>query len=491
MDSTAGGDNPPRNIDAEQALLGAILVNNEAHDRVSRFLMPEHFFDPVHAGIYEVAAKLIAAGKQATPITLRTFFESAEPITPHLTVPQYLGRLAANATTIINAAEYAKLIIDLARRRTLLERSQELSDRARDPAAAVAELTSSAICDLEQIRATVEHDGWQVPDTALTERSREHIPEMPLEGFGASLAQLIEDAAEAVGAPRDYVGLAVLTGGAGLIGARRLVEIWEGWKEPGILWAALIGDPSTNKSPAIDPIRDALVRAEAKKLDEFMPLEDAFATEVATAKASRKAWERIVEIAVQDQSPVPPMPKEAQDPKKPVRPRQWIANATLEKLARLLAEQPGGLINFSDELAGLFGSFDRYRGEGGDRAFYLELYGGRPYRLDRVKDGSIDIPYMAVSLLGTIQPDRLNRLVLSGDNDGLASRFLFAWPTPRQKMRPRASPRRELLYEAIEALSQIGFDIPLSLPVSPTGVDLFQGWWQGKMMRTRLPRRGS
>ena len=52
-----------------------MLINNEAHDRVSSFLLPEHFFDPVHARIYEVAATLIGSGKQATPITLRTFFE--------------------------------------------------------------------------------------------------------------------------------------------------------------------------------------------------------------------------------------------------------------------------------------------------------------------------------------------------------------------------------------------------------------------------------
>ena len=102
---TADGGLPfrtaPHNIEAEQALLGAILVNNEAHDRVSGFLLPEHFFDPVHAEIYETAAKLIGAGKQATPVTLKTFFENAEPIDSDLTVPQYLGRLAASATTII------------------------------------------------------------------------------------------------------------------------------------------------------------------------------------------------------------------------------------------------------------------------------------------------------------------------------------------------------------------------------------------------------
>ena len=70
----------PHNLEAEQALLGAILVNNEAHDRVSGFLEPQHFYDPLHQQIYETAAKLIANGKQATPITLRTFFETAEPI---------------------------------------------------------------------------------------------------------------------------------------------------------------------------------------------------------------------------------------------------------------------------------------------------------------------------------------------------------------------------------------------------------------------------
>ena len=70
----------PHNLEAEQALLGAILVNNEAHDRVSGFLEPHHFYDPLHQQIYETPSKLIASGKQATPITLRTFFETAEPI---------------------------------------------------------------------------------------------------------------------------------------------------------------------------------------------------------------------------------------------------------------------------------------------------------------------------------------------------------------------------------------------------------------------------
>src|SRR5262249_1937286 len=110
----------PHNLEAEQALLGAILVNNEAHDRVSGFLEPHHFFDPLHQQIYETLATLIGVGKQATPITLKTFFESAEPIGSGLSVPAYLGHLAANATTIINVRDYARTVYDLATRRQLI-----------------------------------------------------------------------------------------------------------------------------------------------------------------------------------------------------------------------------------------------------------------------------------------------------------------------------------------------------------------------------------
>ncbi len=124
----------PHNLEAEQALLGAILVNNEALDRVSGFLQPGHFYDPLHARIYETLATLIHAGKTATPITVKTFFENAEPIDANTSVPQYLGRLAANATTIINAAEYGRTVYDLATRRALIIIGEDMVNGAYDSA---------------------------------------------------------------------------------------------------------------------------------------------------------------------------------------------------------------------------------------------------------------------------------------------------------------------------------------------------------------------
>ena len=122
---------PPHNLEAEQALLGAILVNNDACDRVSAFLKPDHFFEPVHARIYDVAATLIRAGKLASPITLKTYFESDATL-KDIGGAAYLARLAAAATTIINAEEYGRTVHELAQRRKLIGVGTDLVNDAFD-----------------------------------------------------------------------------------------------------------------------------------------------------------------------------------------------------------------------------------------------------------------------------------------------------------------------------------------------------------------------
>ncbi|GJE02090.1 replicative DNA helicase [Methylobacterium isbiliense] len=118
----------PHNIDAEQALLGAMLVNNDAYYRVSDFLLPEHFMEEVHRRIFEVAVSLIKAGKLASPITLKTYLGDAD--LGGLTVSQYLARLAAEATTVINAEHYGRTIYDLALRRRLITIGEDLVNGA-------------------------------------------------------------------------------------------------------------------------------------------------------------------------------------------------------------------------------------------------------------------------------------------------------------------------------------------------------------------------
>ena len=120
----------PHNVEAEQALLGALMVHNEAYDRVSDFLRPEHFYEEIHARIYENAGKMIHAGKIATAITLKNFLPDQD--LGGMTVAQYLVRLTQSATTIINAIEYGRVIYDLALRRNLITIGEDMVNLAFD-----------------------------------------------------------------------------------------------------------------------------------------------------------------------------------------------------------------------------------------------------------------------------------------------------------------------------------------------------------------------
>ena len=96
---------PPYNTDAEQALLGAILINNSAYARVSEFLAPEHFGYAVHGRIFAAIAKLIERGQIANPVTLKNLFDQDGALT-EMGGAQYLAQLVSSAVTIINTEDY-------------------------------------------------------------------------------------------------------------------------------------------------------------------------------------------------------------------------------------------------------------------------------------------------------------------------------------------------------------------------------------------------
>jgi replicative DNA helicase len=121
----------PNNIEAEQALLGAILINNDAYYRVSDFLKQSHFYEPLHRKIFEVAGELIRMGKSATPVTIKTFLP-ADAKVGDMSVAIYLARIAAEAVTVINASDYGRAIYDLATRRALITVGEDMVNIAYD-----------------------------------------------------------------------------------------------------------------------------------------------------------------------------------------------------------------------------------------------------------------------------------------------------------------------------------------------------------------------
>jgi len=126
---TAAYRTPPHNFEAEMALLGAILSNNRAYERVSEFLLPEHFADDRHGKIYEIAGLLINRGQIADPITLSAYFGQDKSL-DDIGGTQYIARLATSAVSIINAVDYAKAIHDLHLRRELINIGEDVVNDA-------------------------------------------------------------------------------------------------------------------------------------------------------------------------------------------------------------------------------------------------------------------------------------------------------------------------------------------------------------------------
>jgi replicative DNA helicase len=121
----------PHNTEAEQGLLGAILTNNKAYERVSEFLKAEHFYDPLHQRIFSAVDSLINQGRIADPVTLKGFFEK-DPDLGGVGAAAYLAELAAQVVSVVNAEHYGRAIHDLFLRRRLIDIGEETVNEAYD-----------------------------------------------------------------------------------------------------------------------------------------------------------------------------------------------------------------------------------------------------------------------------------------------------------------------------------------------------------------------
>jgi hypothetical protein len=186
------------------------------------------------------------------------------------------------------------------------------------------------------------------------------------------------------------------------------------------------------------------------------------------AKAAHDAWKDDVRTAQKKGGAAPPMPREEVLPE-PQAPRLRQNDVTIEKVAALLASAaPKGLLIVRDELVGWLGAMNQYHDAG--RAFWIEAYGGRPYRVERQKHLlPIDVPRLVVAAYGGTQPEKLSALLDEAD-DGLFSRLLWAWPEPIPFRLGRRSPEADWAIVAFDRLRQLDLASPLILGAPPRPV---------------------
>lgn len=294
-------------------------------------------------------------------------------------------------------------------------------------------------------------------------------PTFPVEALPPVLRAIVTEGAAAQGVDVAFWGVPLLGILAGCIGATRRVRITADWREPCVVWAALIAASGAGKSPPLrallKPVRDhdyELHQRSVVALQQYAADLDAWKASFSDGRRPR---------------PMPPPILAA-----------TIDDATMEAVAVRLADNPRGLLAAVDELAGWLNSMDKYRKGGGDEARWLSVHSATSFPIDRKGSASgparVYVRNPCVSIVGTIQPSIARRNLGSTDRraSGACARMLVAAPRlTAAELTDRAIPTHvhDNYARVIRSLLDLRLDDdgePVDVPLSETAFSRFRAW---------------
>ncbi len=340
-------------------------------------------------------------------------------------------------------------------------------------------------------------------------------PLPPVPPFDASLLpdavrDWCADASEGLQVPPDFTAIPAMVGLAGAIGRSVAVALRQNgrWYETPVLWGAIVGRPSSGKSPALSPTRRMLERLAEDERAKHEAETRAYEAREMVGRAAQANAKDAVRAALKrgDKDGAEAAAAAALfEDEPPSEPRIVVNDATIEKLGELLNANPRGLVQFRDELSGWLASLDR-EGREGDRAFWLECWNGQGgFTVDRIGRGTIRIEACAAWNLGGMQPGKLAEYVRGAvrggfADDGLMQRFQLAvypdapssWRYTDRAPNPAAEAKawrtfqylRGLTPEAIGAQSAPDCALPF-LRLDDEAQRLFRVWQTELMERLR------
>ena len=340
---------------------------------------------------------------------------------------------------------------------------------------------------------------------------------MPAEMIPEPLRAWVTDAAERLGVPNEFIAAPAICA-LGLVIGRQIgihPKAKDGWLEVSVLWCILIANPSYGKSPAVKEALSLLYLLVARAREEYLQEElertaeaEVLKAEIARLKNSLKSQKRSA-----DPQPIKTQLTDALLALKQldeVTERRYITNdATVEKLAELLIQNPRGIMDHADELLRLFKSLEK-TGREGDRQFFLEAWSGtNPFSVDRIGRGSIHVPALFIPICGTTQQGAMQAYIseaVEGGSgaDGLLQRFgpmLAPTAFPPVKVVDRtpdreAKNRVQAVFEYLDALDPQALiaeldpyrpDAVPSLRFTPEAQEAFYGWLHDLLTRIRSP----
>jgi hypothetical protein len=330
----------------------------------------------------------------------------------------------------------------------------------------------------------------------------------PVDTLPADFVVWIKSLAEEMQIQEDYLVATLFVALGSLIGRKRGLKLRKEnrWFEHPNLWGLLIGSPSMMKSPAMSAVLGQLEALADNAAKAHSISFKAYEKDQELWKIRNKACEEVYKKTIKEslEDKLKPQPQASikfhgEDCPIPPKKRRYKTNdSTTEKMGELLIENPQGLLLYRDEIAGWLNSFEK-NGREGDRQFFLEGWSGKvSFDVDRIGRGSLHIPALCISILGSIQPGPLAQYVSSAvhggcGDDGFIQRFqIIVWPDPKKtwELSKRcASPQIECsVQKSFERLNLLSFDPegnPILLLFTDDAQNIFDQWQETLEKRTR------
>jgi hypothetical protein len=316
-------------------------------------------------------------------------------------------------------------------------------------------------------------------------RSDASVLPFPLGALPEQLSRFVAEVADGLPAPPEFVALPGLVVLGAAIGSARMLEVRPGWFERPALYAAVVADPGSRKSPALALAQRPLEVRDRELAEIYRGEVDAHRAGAAMYEVNLAIWKEAKRKAAAGRATDPgemPVP-----PEEPILRQVSTSDATIEALAVLLSHNPRGIVFVRDELAAWARAMNQYRGGiGADRQAWLSLWNGARTTINRKSQREplvIERPF--VSVVGCLPPDVLSELSDErGRDDGFVHRILFSFPDPvRLRWTESTVGDGALegyidLYQRLAALQPQLDDQPLIVRFTPSGRSAFAGWAQ-------------
>lgn len=406
MKLDVSGRLPAHNIEAEQGLLGSLLLDNDTIPEVRRILAGEEdFYRDAHQILYRAVCDLHDAGRPVDAITVVEELRRRDRIDD--VDEDFLCEVLASVPHAANAPYYASIVREKAVARGLELGALELLEKVRSNDFTAAQLIAINRGHVDE--AETSSPTWDEPDLEALPA----VAPFPLEVFPEGLARLVAEAAETFPCPPDFLAVPCLAAASVAIGRSVALAVKDSWVESASLYLAFCAAPGSIKSEALRVAVNPLFELQRKELHGYLVEREVVREQNRLRKAAGGG-------------------NGGEDRPNPPR-RVLVDDSTTERLAELLAENPRGLLMAADELTAWIGGMNQYKSGGNDRQFYLKVWSGASITRDRKsqEDGvPIVVAHPFLSIVGAITPEMLGILNGDGSDDGFLDRILFSFPDP-------------------------------------------------------------